>query len=142
MNRKTNRNIDSLCKICGKMIRSDHLKNHMKIKSHAVIEAMEADEKARELARWRAAYLKREEVRQEAEKIAMEIGASPECYAIASLPNPVLTLEEEIIRYSESYTAKLETGRQIYELLQRSSIMEESLTGKKRRSLKLYREQL
>ena len=65
-----NRNIKVRCRVCGKCMRSDSLKRHIKI--HDAILNMPADKAREEIKILRAANMEREEKRQKIEEIAIE----------------------------------------------------------------------
>ena len=84
------------CKVCGRCIRSDHMKRHTR--THQDILTMSEDEAREELRRRNDTFLEREEKIQKLEVIAQqeEIDISN---CIETQPTPVITqsLEEELL---------------------------------------------
>merc|ERR1711895_378553 len=65
-----NRNKKLQCKVCGRCVRSDHMKRHAR--THQDILTMSEDEAREELRRRNESFLEREEKIQKLEKIAQQ----------------------------------------------------------------------
>ena len=151
MERARNRNKAVRCNICSKCMRSDHLKRYMQ--KHKDILSMTDDEAKEELRARHTAQMHREERRREIEEIALQEeipidSDSPERYYWnegmqhnASSWDADKDIRERLIKNNKIYKQKLKTGEQIYTLLLREDIAEESLEKRDKEALDLYRKQ-
>ena len=136
-----NRHQKVQCKVCGRCVRSDNMKRHAR--THQDILSMSEDEAREELRRRNDSFLEREEKFQKLEEIAQqeEIDIS-NCIEIQ--PTPTITtqsLEEELLKENQDYLDKLELGKQIAQIINKGTVLEESLSRDRKNALELYRKQ-
>ena len=128
------------CKVCGRCIRSDNMKRHSR--THQDILTMAEDEAREELRRRNESFLEREEKIQKLEEIAHqeEIDISN---CLDTTPTPVITqsLEEELLKENQDYLDRLELGKQIARIINKGTVLEESLSRDRKNALELYRKQ-
>ena len=104
------------------------MKRHAR--THQDILSMSEDEAREELRRRNDSFLEREEKFQKLEEIAQqeEIDIS-NCIEIQ--PTPTITtqsLEEELLKENQDYLDKLELGKQIAQIINKGTVLEESLS--------------
>ena len=135
-----NRNKKVQCKVCGRCIRSDHMKRHSW--THQDILTMPEDEAREELRRRNDNCLEREEKYQKLEEIAQqeEIDISN---CIETQPTSTLTqsLKEELLKENQDYLNKLDLGKQIAQIINEGTVLVESLSRDRKHALDLYRKQ-
>ena len=116
------------------------MKSHAR--THHDILSMSEDEAREELRRRNDSFLEREEKFQKLEVIAQqeEIDISN---CIESQPTPVITqsLEEELLKENQDYLDRLELGKQIAQIKNKGTVLEESLSRDRKNALELYRKQ-
>ena len=136
------------CNICGKEMRDDNLRRHMNI--HADLNEMDAIGQREELIKRKEAHEHRKEQQHVTRKIALEVGAPPECYersvrtTTASSMTTRLTEEElrsELLKDNQLYIDKVELGRNIDAIVGEGFVREESLTKDRKLALDLFRKQ-
>ena len=130
-----NRHKKIRCKVCAKVIRSDHAKRNAR--THKDILCMNDDEVREELRARNEVRIKREERVQELMEIAQQENISIEL-------NPELTIDtvvlrEDLFRNNQEYLYQIELGKQIFNIIDEGVVREESLTSDKRKALMLYR---
>ena len=135
-----NRNKKVQCKVCGRCIRSDHMKRHSW--THQDILTMSEDEAREELRRRNDNFLEREEKYQKLEEIAQqeEIDIS-NCIETQSSSALTQSLEEELLKENQDHLNKLELGKQIAQIINKGTVLEESLSRDRKHALELYRKQ-
>ena len=128
------------CKVCGRCVRSDHMKRHAR--THQDILTMSEDEAREELRRRNDCFLEREEKFQKLEEIAQqeEIDIS-NCIETQSTPVTTQSLEEELLKENQEHLDKLELGKQIARIINKGTVLEESLSRDRKHALDLYRKQ-
>ena len=110
--KQNNRHSQVACRICGKTMRDDTMKRHMK--THADLNAMDEDKKRAELERRKEAHEYREKQREETRTIAREIGAPPSCYEQSTLVNfHGDDLRSRLRKDKRKHAEKVELGREI-----------------------------
>ena len=122
-------------------MRSDTLKRHMK--THVDLLSMSKEEVSNELRARHTAQTKREERRQEIEKIANREGVPMVCYK-EIIKEPLFDekdLREDLLRDNQLYLEKIEVGKRIAAILDEGIILEESLTKDRKIVLDLYQKQ-
>ena len=128
------------CKVCGRCIRSDNIKRHAR--THQDILTMSEDEAREELRRRNDNFLDREEKYQKLEEIAQQEGIDiSNCIETQSSPALTQSLEEELLKENQDHLNKLELGKQIAQIINKGTILEESLSRDRKYSLDLYRKQ-
>ena len=140
MESSKNRNKKVQCKVCGRCIRSDNIKRHAR--THQDILTMLEDEAREELRRRNDNFLEREELFQKLEEIAQqeEIDIS-NCIETQSSSALTQSLEEELLKENQDYLDKLELGKQIAQIINKGTVLEESLSRDRKHALDLYRKQ-
>ena len=135
-----NRNKKMQCKVCGRCVRSDHMKRHAR--THQDILTMSEEEAREELRRRNDCFLEREEKFQKLEEIAHqeEIDIS-NCIETQSTPVTTQSLEEELLKENQEHLDKLELGKQIARIINKGTVLEESLSRDRKHALDLYRKQ-
>ena len=135
-----NRNKKMQCKVCGRCVRSDNMKRHAR--THQDILTMSEDEAREELRRRNDCFLEREEKFQKLEEIAHqeEIDIS-NCIETQSTPVTTQSLEEELLKENQEHLDKLELGKQIARIINKGTVLEESLSRDRKHALDLYRKQ-
>ena len=138
--KKKNYNKPVLCKFCGRWMRDDNMKRHMKM--HADLTIMKDENAIREEIRKRK-LIEDEQVEQmqKVAKIAIAEGASPSCYE-QSFPNARSSIpadfDEELSQYNTIYLEKMERGRKIYEALIKGTVIEDALPNNSEKPWKFY----
>ena len=129
-----------LCGACGKWMRDDTLKRHMK--THADLAIMKDENAIREEIRKRK-LVEDEQLKQKQKvaKIATAEGASSSCYE-QSFPNtrssiPV-NFDEELLQYNAIYLKKIDRGRKIHEALIKGTVIEDALPKQFREALDIF----
>ena len=128
-----------MCCACGKWMRDDNLKRHMTI--HADLTELKDDDAIRnELEKRMAMAEEKEKKREKIKKIADQVGAPASCYKQAfPTSNAPVDLEQELFHYNDIYLEKFERGKQIYDILSKGKIMEDSLPNHHKQALDVYR---
>ena len=129
----TNRNKNIQCKVCGKVVRNDTLKRHLKI--HNDLMSLPEEDLRIEIEQRKRVKNEREKQAQQIRKIALEVGASPVVYE-QSIPEEYHTfasIEEELIEQNNAYLEKMELGRQVYGGLIKGLTVEAALSKKNSR---------
>ena len=128
-----------MCGACGKWMRDDKLKRHMT--THADLTIMKDDDAIRnELEKRMGMAEEREKQLEKIKKIADEVGAPASCYKQTFPPsNTPADLEQELFHYNDIYLEKFERGKQIYDILSKGKIMEDSLPNHHKQALDVYR---
>ena len=137
--RKKSYNKPIMCGACGKWMRDDKLKRHMT--THGDLTDLKDDDAIRnELEKRRGMAEEREKQREKIKKIADEVGAPASCYT-QTFPstNAPADLEKELLYYNDIYSEKFERGKQIYDILCKGKIMEDSLPNHHKQALDVYR---
>ena len=132
------------CTICGKRIRSDTLKRHIRI--HKDILSMTDEEVRVELRERHAENLRREERRKKVLEIALEENIpSSDCNEVALFSYDTtnsVSLREDMNYNNQEYIAKIELGEQIATIMIDDNIREQSLSKEHKEALKFYRNQM
>ena len=141
---QANRNKIVSCTICGKRMRSDTLKRHIRI--HKDILSMTDEEVRIELRERHAESLRREERRKKVLEIALEENIpSSDCNEVALFSNDTtnsVSLREDMNYNNQEYIAKIELGEQIATIMIDDNIREQSLSKEHKEALKFYRNQM
>lgn len=141
---QANRNKIVSCTICGKRMRSDTLKRHIRI--HKDILSMTDEEVRVELRERHAESLRREERRKKVLEIALEENIpSSDCNEVALFSNDTtnsVSLREDMNYNNQEYIAKIELGEQIATIMIDDNIREQSLSKEHKEALKFYRNQM
>ena len=118
------------CKICLRKMQSNNLKRHML--KHRELHTLDEDEIREEIKRRKKLRATREEREQLVRQIAEEEGLPPEyCDIEVSDTLRPISVEKELMDDENIYTRKLERGRIIANILEKSSAREESLSKNK-----------
>ena len=132
------------CTICGKRMRSDTLKRHIRI--HKDILSMTDEEVRVELRERHAENLRREERRKKVLEIASEENIpSSDCNEVALFSYDTtnsVSLREDMNYNNQEYIAKIELGEQIATIMIDDNIREQSLSKEHKEALKFYRNQM
>ena len=132
------------CTICGKRMRSDTLKRHIRI--HKDILSMTDEEVRVELRERHAESLRREERRKKVLEIALEENIpSSDCNEVALFSYDTtnsVSLREDMNYNNQEYIAKIELGEQIATIMIDDNIREQSLSKEHKEALKFYRNQM
>ena len=132
------------CTVCGKRMRSDTLKRHIRI--HKDILSMTDEEVRVELRERHAESLRREERRKKVLKIALEENIpSSDCNEVALFSYDTtnsVSLREDMNYNNQEYIAKIELGEQIAAIMIDDNIREQSLSKEHKEALKFYRNQM
>ena len=132
------------CTICGKRMRSDTLKRHIRI--HKDILSMTDEEVRVELRERHAESLRREERRKKVLEIALEENIpSSDCNEVALFSYDTtnsVSLREDMNYNNQEYIAKIELGEQIAAIMIDDNIREQSLSKEHKEALKFYRNQM
>ena len=132
------------CTICGKRMRSDTLKRHIRI--HKDILSMTDEEVRVELRERHAENLRREERRKKVLEIALEENIpSSDCNEVALFSYDTtnsVSLREDMNYNNQEYIAKIELGEQIATIMIDDNIREQSLSKEHKEALKFYRNQM
>ena len=132
------------CTICGKRMRSDTLKRHIRI--HKDILSMTDEEVRVELRERHAESLRREERRKKVLEIALEENIpSSDCNEVALFSYDTtnsVSLREDMNYNNQEYIAKIELGEQIATIMIDDNIREKSLSKEHKEALKFYRNQM
>ena len=141
---QANRNKIVSCTICGKRMRSDTLKRHIRI--HKDILSMTDEEVRVELRERHAESLRREERRKKVLEIALEENIpSSDCNEVALFSYDTtnsVSLRENMNYNNQEYIAKIELGEQIATIMIDDNIREQSLSKEHKEALKFYRNQM
>ena len=141
---QANRNKIVSCTICGKRMRSDTLKRHIRI--HKDILSMTDEEVRIELRERHAESLRREERRKKVLEIALEENIpSSDCNEVALFSYDTtnsVSLREDMNYNNQEYIAKIELGEQIATIMIDDNIREQSLSKEHKEALKFYRNQM
>lgn len=141
---QANRNKIVSCTICGKRMRSDTLKRHIRI--HKDILSMTDEEVRVELRERHAESLRREERRKKVLEIALEENIpSSDCNEVALFSYDTtnsVSLREDMNYNNQEYIAKIELGEQIATIMIDDNIREQSLSKEHKEALKFYRNQM
>ena len=126
-----------MCGVCGKWMRDDNIKRHMK--THADLTVMKDDEIKSELQKRKGMTEEREEQRGKVMKIAKEVGAPASCYE-QSFPNTSIptNFDEELLQYNAIYLEKIDRGKKIHEALIKGTIIEDALPKQYREALNIF----
>ena len=116
------------------------LKRHNAATHGDLTELKDDDAIRNELLKRKCLAEDRKKQREKVLCIAHEVGAPASCYK-EYFPNTSIStnLEEELLRYNDIYTGKMEQGKQIYEILCKGKIMEDSLPKKYKEALDIFR---
>ncbi len=132
------------CTVCGKRMRSDTLKRHIRI--HKDILSMTDEEVRVELRERHAESLRREERRKKVLEIALEENIpSSDCNEVALFSYDTtnsVSLREDMNYNNQEYIAKIELGEQIAAIMIDDNIREQSLSKEHKEALKFYRNQM
>ena len=136
MENQKDRHKKTQCKVCGRCVRSDHMKRHAR--THQDILTMSEDEAREELRRRNNGFLEREEKFQKLEEITQqeEIDIS-NCIDIPTTPAITQSLEEDLLKENQDYLDRLELGKQIAQIINKGTVLEESLSRDRRHALEL-----
>ena len=140
MERQKDRHRKVQCKVCGRCVRSDHMKRHSG--THEDILTMSEDEAREELCRRNDIFLEREEKFQKLEEIAQQEELEISNY-VDTPARPVFTqsLEEQMLKQNQEYLDRLELGKQVAQIINKGTVLEESLSKERKNALELYRKQ-
>ena len=128
------------CLVCGRCMRSNNLKRHMKI--HKELLSMPENEAREEIRVRHAAEIEREAKRQKFIELALQEGVSiPKEIMQASPAFDTGNLEESMLKDNREYLKKIELGMQITLIIDEEDIHEESLRKDYKHALDLYRKQ-
>ena len=139
--RKKNYHKPAMCGACGKWMRDDTMKRHMK--THGDLTDLKDDDAIRsELKKRKDMLEERERQREKVKKIAEEVGASPSCYE-QSFPNirshiPI-NFDEELLQYNAIYLQKIDMGKKIHDALIKGTVIEDALPKHIREALYIFR---
>jgi len=117
-------------------MRKDNLKRHHE--THKNILSMTDEDVKEEIRARHATQIHREERRQKVEEIAQQEGIC------INLPNEfeiedIASLEEELLKTNKEHLEKIELGHQIANILDKGTVLEESLKKMHKEALDLYR---
>ena len=126
---EVNRNKEVVCNICGKSMRSDHLKRHRLI--HKDLLSLPDHEIKEELRIRHAVKKEKERKQQQIEEIARENGYDGKL--------TMEQLEQDLLLDNKIYLDKIELGRNISEIIGKGVVQEESLNKERQQALRLYR---
>ena len=129
----------SKCTVCGKSMRSDNVKGHMKM--HKDLLSLPEEEVKEELRARHATQLEREAKRQQIEEIARGEGLSIPQEISDTQPLDKENLRENLLRDNQLYVEKIELGKNISSIMDEGIVREESLTKERKLALDLYRRQ-
>ena len=131
-----NRNNKMQCKVCGRSVRSDNMKRHTR--THQDILSISEDKAREELRRRNESFLEREEKIQKLEEFAHqeEIDIS-NCLDTTLTPVITQSLEEELLKENQDYLDRLELGKQIARIINKGTVLEESLSRDRKNALEL-----
>jgi len=140
--KQKNRHSQITCGVCGKTMRNDIMKRHMK--THADINAMNEDDKRVELERRKEVHERLEKQLQETRTIAIEIGAPAICYE-QSAANSVTVHDDDLrtrLRNDKrAHAEKIELGREIEAIINDGDASEESLSKEDKNAFDLFQKQ-
>ena len=140
MKSQKNRHKQVLCTVCGRCVRSDHIKRHAR--THQDIFDMSEDEVREELRTRHTAHAQREERRQKVIEIAHQENIPIEhCNDMIQPTISVVDLEVEMIQDNQYYLNKIELGKQINMIIGKGVVKEESLSRNRKEALDVYRKQ-
>ena len=130
------------CSICGKSMRSDHMKRHTK--THKDILSLPEEEARQELRIRHEVQLQREEKRQKLEEIAHQEGIPITLCTDTTTPFIIdpKSLENQLLHDNQNYLNKIEVGTQVAIIIDKGTVREESLTNHHKEALELYRKQM
>ena len=138
-----NRNKHICCSICGKSMRSDHMKRHTK--THKDILSLPEEEARQELRIRHEVQTQREEKRQKLEEIAQQEGIPITLCNDISTTSSIIdpkSLEDQLLHDNQNYLNKIELGTQVAIIIDKGTVREESLTNHHKEALELYRKQM
>ena len=128
------------CLVCSRSMRSDILKRHAS--THKDILSMSEDEAREELKARHEVNLEREKKRQNIEEIAHKEGILLPKYIIeASFNDDDGDLEDDMLQDNQLYFERIELGKRIAAILDKTIVREESLSKERKDALNLYRKQ-
>jgi len=125
--------------VCGKRMRSDNVKQHMKM--HKDLLDLSEEELKEELRIRHTVEVEREAKRQRIEEIACGEGLSIPQEVIAENTIDKETVRKEMMMENQQYIAKIELGRMVAAIIDEENINEQSLHKEKQESLLLFRRQ-
>ena len=143
-NRK-DRHKKTRCIFCGKCIRSDHVERHAR--THKDVLVMTDEEVRDELRRRNALHTQKEEQRQRVTEIAQQENIplyhcnDPQLHESASCETDIHSLETDLLKDNQDYLDKIELGRHIAMIIEKSVVNEESLSKRRKDALDLYQKQ-
>ena len=129
------------CSICGKSMRSDHMKRHTR--THEDISFLPEEEALQKLRIRHEVQIQQEEKRQKLEEIALQEGIPIALCVDTTTPSilDLRNLEEQLLRDNQIYLDKIELGTQIAIIIGKGTVREESLANHHKEALELYRKQ-
>ena len=128
------------CNVCGRVMRSDTVKRHMR--SHKDLLSMNDAEVREELRKRNEIHTQKEERRQRVEEIARQENIPLyHCNEVQPSEVDISSLEEEMLQDNQRYLENIELGKQISMIINKGVIREESLSKYRKEALDLYRKQ-
>ena len=131
------------CTVCFRMMRSDHLKRHMR--RHRDLYSLDENGMREEIKERKRKYEDREERKRLVLEIVQQENAPLECIQVqsspAKTPLDIETLEEELLQDNQDYLENIEVGKQINTIIDKGVVREESLSRHRKDALDLYRKQ-
>ena len=131
------------CTVCFRMMRSDHLKRHMR--KHRDLYSLDENGMREEIKERKRKYEDREERKRLVLEIVQQENAPLECIEVQSSPTKtpldIETLEEELLQDNQDYLENIELGKQINTIIDKGVVREESLSKHRKDALDLYRKQ-
>ena len=127
---EVNRHKMLICDICGKSMRSDHLKRHRLI--HNDLLSLPDHEFKEELRIIHAVKKEKERKQQHIDEIARE----------NDIPVTLEQLERKLLHNNKIYLDKIELGRNISVIIAKGVVQEESLNKERQEALQFYRKRM